>query len=318
MEMSKNRYFADDCWAFWIDGDDSSTLYISDWINPKGNSYVDVAVHARGIKGTKSLNIYIPFPVTSDEITDISMMFWNKSVLYAIFNSACIVDFEKNECTSELAYQGKTVDLVHISKLKYNISQLADGSLFTLDFDQLQNSLANDEAYFIFRIPHKSLNAIFSSRVCVDSYLKRVRKAITTPVIDEKYGYSVRINESRSLPSEITRLVPFHRQKLRRTLISLSIDEDYDVGDQGCYCIRRLEENIYNDYIPEGFSCDNAITYQWDQRKEKSQHGHFNFYFSIARNSISKTSMGLYMILLIVFSGAGSALCELVMRLFGA
>lgn len=40
----KQRKFADDGWAVWIDGDDVSTIYINDWLNPKGKSYVDFAV----------------------------------------------------------------------------------------------------------------------------------------------------------------------------------------------------------------------------------------------------------------------------------
>ena len=34
----KQRKFTDDGWAVWVDGDDTSTDYINDWINPKGNS----------------------------------------------------------------------------------------------------------------------------------------------------------------------------------------------------------------------------------------------------------------------------------------
>ena len=40
----KQRKFADDGWAVWIDGDDTSTVYINDWLNPKGKSYIDIAV----------------------------------------------------------------------------------------------------------------------------------------------------------------------------------------------------------------------------------------------------------------------------------
>ena len=39
----KQKRFADDGWAVWVDGDDRSTVYINNWINPKGNSYVDLA-----------------------------------------------------------------------------------------------------------------------------------------------------------------------------------------------------------------------------------------------------------------------------------
>ena len=38
----KYKKFADDGWAVWIDGDDTSTVYINDWLNPKGKSYVDI------------------------------------------------------------------------------------------------------------------------------------------------------------------------------------------------------------------------------------------------------------------------------------
>lgn len=37
----KTRKFADDGWEIWIDGDDRSTVYLNEWINPKDKSYVD-------------------------------------------------------------------------------------------------------------------------------------------------------------------------------------------------------------------------------------------------------------------------------------
>mgnify|MGYP006923294412 CR=1 FL=1 len=57
----KNKFFADDGWAFWIDGDDTSTIYLNNWLNPKGTSYVDVAIHIRGIK---EIYCYLETPPT--------------------------------------------------------------------------------------------------------------------------------------------------------------------------------------------------------------------------------------------------------------
>ena len=59
----------------WVEGDDTSTIYFNDWINPKGKSYIDVAIRIRGIKVSKSLNLYVPFFVTKDEIEDLSLHF---------------------------------------------------------------------------------------------------------------------------------------------------------------------------------------------------------------------------------------------------
>ena len=316
----KQRKFADDGWAVWIDGDDTSTLYINDWLNPKGKSYVDIAVRIRGIKVSKALHVYVPFAVSKNEIEDVSLLFNDTKILQATFSAACIVDYKKNEHASEIAYNGKTVDIVHISTLDYQVAPLADGTLIDIDLVSLQPFLDNDEGYFIWRMPHKSLNEIFRPRVNMGSALTRLRDLITTPVVSEKYGYSIRVNESRLLPEKITRIGAFHRQKLKKAVITLSIDENYELNDSGCYRIHRLEENLYNGYLPEGYNCEDVITYQWNQSREDNFQGQFNFYYNITKDSVSKGSMSLYMILLTVVGVIGnliaSFLWEEICKLF--
>ena len=313
----KERKFADDGWAVWVDGDDVSTVYINDWLNPKGKSYVDIAVRIRGIKACRSLCTYVPFAVTSDEIDDVSLKFNDTKILQATFSATCIVDYKKNEHTSEIAYNGKTVDIVHISTLDYQLKRIADGTLITVSFDKLQQFLDNDEAYFIWRMPHKSLNEIFKQKVNVGNVLVRLRDLITTPVIAEKYGYSVRVNESRLLPEEISRLGVFHRQKLKKTHITISINEDYDINDSSCYRIRRLEENLYGDYLPADYKCDDVISYQWRMTREDNAQGQFNFYYGIAKESINVSSMTLYVVILMMFAVAGEILGDFAKTLLG-
>ena len=308
----KQKKFVDDGWAVWIDGEDTSTVYINDWLNPKGNSYIDIAVRIRGIKSSKALNVYVPFVVSRDEIEDVSLLFSDTKILQATFSAACIVDYKKNEYTSEIAYNGKTVDIVHISTLDYQLQTLTDGTLLIFNFDDLQQFLDNDEAYFIWRMPHKSLNQIFVPRVDVRNVLARLRDLITTPVVSEKYGYSVRVNESRLLPEEITRIGAFHRQKLKKAVITLSIDENYELNDSGCYRIHRLEENLYEEYLPKDYKREDVITYQWNQNREHNLQGQFNFYYSIAINTVSRASMFLYLALLLGIGIFGDMLSELI------
>ena len=302
----KQRKFADDGWAVWIDGDDTSTVYINDWLNPKGISYVDMAIRIRGIKLSKALHVYVPFAVSRGEIEDVSLLFNDTKILQATFSAACIVDYKKNEHTSEIAYNGKTVDIVHISTLDYQMNPLADGILMRINLEELQPFWDNDEAYFIWRMPHKSLNEIFKPRVSMENVLGRLRDLLTTPVISEKYGYSIRINESRLLPEQITRIGVFHRQKLKKAVITLSIDENYELNDSGCYRTHRLEENLYKDYLPKDYNRDDVITYQWHQNREDNLQGQFNFYYTVTKESISKGSMFLYMLLLTVVGVLGN------------
>ena len=313
----KQRKFADDGWAVWIDGDDTSTVYINDWLNPKGKSYIDIAVRIRGVKVSKALHVYVPFAVSRDEIKDVSLHFNDTKILQATFSSTCIVDYKKNEYTSEIAYNGKTVDIVHISTLEYQADWLADGTLISVDLGALQQFLDNDEAYFIWRMPHKSLDEIFKPRVNMGNALARLRDLITTPVVSEKYGYSIRVNESRLLPEEITRIGAFHRQKLKKAVITLSIDENYELNDSGCYRTHRLEENLYEDYLPKDYNREDVITYQWNQNREYNLQGQFNFYYTISKNSVSRGSMLLYIILLLTIGIFGDLLSELVQSFIG-
>ncbi len=308
----KHKKFADDGWAIWVDGDDTSTVYINDWLNPKGKSYVDLAVRIRGIKSSKSLRVYVPFEVSHEEIEDVSLLFNDTKILQATFSAACIVDYKKNEHTSEIAYNGKTVDVVHISTLEYKTALLSDGTLISIDFEKLNSFIDNDEAYFMWRMPHKTLDAIFKPRVDVGNAIDRLRDLITTPVVSEKYGYSIRINESRLLPEEITRIGVFHRQKLKKAVVTLSVEENYELNDAGCYRIRRLEENLYDGFLPNKYNCEDIITYQWQQNREDNLRGHFNFYYNIAKNSVSKSSMFFYMVLLLALSVVGDLLAEVV------
>lgn len=314
---NKRKSFADDGWAVWIDGENISSVYMNDWMNSQGKSFVDMAIHIRGVKTSGKLSIFIPFLVSKEEVSDISMLLKNEQNLCAIFGTGCIIDYLKNDCTSEIAYRGRTMDLVHISGVDFTLKPLAGGTVMSVDLEKLKVNLANDEVYFFFRLPHKSLDEMFRREIDVSSVLGRLRDLLTTPVISEKYAYSVRVNEARMLPEEINRIGAFHRQKLKKAAVTILIHEDYDISDQNCYRVRRLEENTYRAFAPDGFANDEVITYQWKQTLEHNKHGYFNFYFTLGKESISRTSMLLYMILLVMMGACGSGLWTLIQFLFG-
>ena len=306
--MAKRKSFADDGWAIWVTGEDVSTFYLNEWVNPQGKSYVDVAVRVRGVKSTHDLNIYIPFQVGKNEIQDLSHYLKNENIFRAIFSTRCIFDYMKNRCTSEMAYHGKTVDLVHISRAEHTVKYLGAGTLMTISIDALMDCLDNDEAYFMFRLPHKNLDALFEPQIDVQNAVTRLRDLLTSPVVSEKYACSVRVNEARLLPDEINQIGAFHRQRLNKVVVTLSLQEDYQVNDSNCYRIHRLERELYGAFMPDKYDSDEVITYEWNESRDKNLYGRFNFYFGISRDAISKSSMLLYMILLFVVSLMGNVL----------
>ena len=313
----KQRKFADDGWAIWVDGDDVSTVYINDWLNPKGKSYVDLAVRIRGVMASKSLNVYVPFEVKKEDMEDVSFLFSDTKILQATFSASCIIEYKKNECTSEIAYNGKIIDIVHVSSLGFYVTSINEGTLIKVDLEKLRPYLDNDEAYFIWRMPHKSLNEIFAPRKDMNSAMERLKDLITTPIVAEKFGYSIRINEARLLPEKITKIGAFHRQKLKKAVVTLSVNESYELNDAGAYRIRRLEENLYKNFLPKGYKSEDVITYQWQQNRETNLKGHFNFYYNVNKNSVSRGSMFLYLVLLTVIGVAGNLIADVISSLIG-
>ena len=314
---NKLRKFADDGWAVWVDGDDTSTVYINDWINPKGSSYVDLAIRVCGVNISTALHVYVPFAVSREEMEDVSLRYHDTKILQAVLNAACIIDYKKNAHTSEVAYNAKTVDIVHISTLDLKLKALSEGTLISVDLEYLNQFLDNDEAYFVWRMPHKTIDSIFKFRVDVGTGMERLRDLITTPVISEKYGYSIRINEARLLPEEITRIGAFHRQKLKKAVVTISISESYELNDSSCYRIRRLEENLYRDYLPENYESEDVITYEWDQNREYNLQGQFNFYLNIYKSTVSRASMIVYISALLAVGIIGDILYDLFCKWLG-
>ena len=227
----KTRKFADDGWGIWIDGDDRSTVYLNEWINPKGKSYVDIAIRIYGAKKANELNIYVPFGITADEITDLSVELEDDAILRGLFNTNGMVDAEKNESTSELKYDGRTVSLINLSKEILKAKRIAEGTVITAALNKIQQHITSDEAYVIFRIPHRTLDEVFTPQMNVRGSIERLKELISSPVVMQKYGYSIRINEARLLPTEINKIEVLHQQRIRKALVTISIDEEYELND---------------------------------------------------------------------------------------
>ena len=296
---SKKRRFADDGWALWIDGDDRSTIYLNEWINPKGRSYVDVSVRVYGAKETKKVNFFVPFEIEETEITDLSYMLSDSASLRALFNTNGEVDSEKAKYASELRYDNRTVSLINLTGEFTKVKKVSYGTVITVDFEFIKTSITSDEAYLIFRIPHKTLDKVFAPVIDVDSVFDRINSLIQSPMISEKYGYSIRINEARLLPPEINRIEVLHEQRIKKALVTISLGDEYEMNDSTCYRIRRLEAELNRNYAPEGYDCLDAITYQWVEERDSNMKSHYNFYFTMEHNEISKMSMLVYLFMVL-------------------
>ena len=314
---NKKRRFADDGWALWIDGDDRSTIYLNEWINPKGKSYVDISVRVYGAKEANKVNFFVPFEIEKNEITDLSYMLSDSSALRALFNTNGKVDSEKTKYTSELRYDNRTVSLINLANEFVTVKKVSYGTVITVNINFIKDFITSDEAYLIFRIPHKTLDEVFAPAIDVGSMFDRINSLIQSPIISEKYGYSIRINEARLLPPEINEIEDLQEQRIRKALVTISLGEEYEMNDSTCYRIRRLEAELNRGYAPQGYDCSDAITYQWVEERDHNMKAHYNFYFTMEHNEISKISMLVYLLLVLLIGAMGGAIYDLFKLLFG-
>ena len=314
---SKKRRFADDGWALWIDGDDRSTIYLNEWINPKGRNYVDISVRVYGAKETKTVNLFVPFEIEASEITDLSHMLADSRALRALFNTNGMVDSEKTKYTSELRYDNRTVSLINLTDEFTEVKEVSYGTVITVNFEFIKTFITADEAYLIFRIPHKTLDKVFAPVIDVGSMFDRINSLIQSPMISEKYGYSIRINEARLLPPEINEIEEMQEQRIRKALVTISLGDEYEMNDSTCYRIRRLEAELNRNHAPDGYDCSDAITYQWVEERDSNMKAHDNFYFTMERNEISKLSIFFYIVIVLFIGVTDGIIYDLFKLLLG-
>ena len=314
---SKKRKFADDGWALWIDGDDRSTIYLNEWINPKGKSYVDISVRIYGAKEAGTINFFVPFAIEKNEITDLSYMLATDSALRALFNTNGKIDSEKTKYTSELRYDNRTVSLINLADEFLETKRVSYGTVVTVDFEFIKNCITSDEAYMIFRIPHKTLDKIFTPSVDMKGMFNKINSLIQSPILSEKYGYSIRINEARLLPHEINEIEVLHEQRIRKALVTIALGDEYEIDESACYRIRRLEVELNKNYAPEGYDCSDAIIYHWVEERNSNMKSHYNFYFTMEHNQVSKLSMLVYLFIVLLIGALGGAIYDLFRLMFG-
>ena len=169
----------------------------------------------------------------------------------------------------------------------------------------------------IFRIPHKTLDKIFAPTIDVGGMFDKINSLIQSPILSEKYGYSIRINEARLLPPEINDIEELHEQRIRKALVTISLDDEYEMNESSCYRIRRLEEELNQNYAPEGYDCSDTITYHWVEEKDYNMKSHYNFYFTMEHNEISKLSMLVYLFTVLLTGALGGGIYDLFRFIFG-
>ena len=143
------------------------------------------------------------------------------------------------------------------------------------------------------------------------SVRQRIRSVIVN-TLDVK-----RANGNSWLNDLTVALEDLQEQRIRKALVTISLGDEYEMNDSTCYRIRRLEAELNRNYAPVGYDCSAAITYQWVEERDSNMKAHYNFYFTMEHNEISKMSMLVYLFMVLLTGALGGAIYDLFRLMLG-
>jgi len=304
-----SQQFATDGFAIWLNGNLTEfdfDVHINEWILPKNNSYIDIGIRLYNSKNITDCFVFVPYIFSQNELVDLSLKLANENIARGICNANCLIRTSSNSPIIEIEYNEKKENVINLSSTSLTIISINYGMLIQITLTNVIPLLIYEESYIRFRLPHKTLDTFFRTKK------HDYKFQFDSPVIIDRYNYVIKFNEVRSLPFEIRNVFSKSKQNLNEVITYLSINEKYIIDNSFCQNIRNLESDLYENYVPDEFSCSDVIVYQWHTQNKR----HYIFNIRIDYSNIVWSSFLLYAILFILFNFIGNILWELIFLLF--
>lgn len=304
--MQQKKFF-NDSFAIWILGNKNrSDVHINEWLIPADENYIDFGIRIYEVNQVDVLGLFVPYILMENEIEDLWDKMCNEKIARGVLNALCSISQNSNSGIIDIEYKNKKENIIKLSLLNIKIENIDAGTIILFDFSEVKSKINRDEVYIRFRIPHKSLPRL------IDVEEPDFESFFESPVIKYQYNCVFKLNEVRELPWEVRNISNISNQNIDKVVITISVSGKYDIDDNKCYKVRQLEGELYQDYVPKNFDCNNVISYSWRDELRK----HYNFNFKISREFISKNGLLKYAVIVIVLSAIGSALWSGIVKIY--
>lgn len=266
-------------------------------ISDRGDSILDIAIKIKVPEEMSMINMFIPFHF--DEIEDLGIkMKDNRKVINGIFNDDCDikksgpnnstvieriigVDNKKNSIKDEI----RIFTLDSDYQKNFDIEKTEEGTIITINVEN-DCSHGNESNYYRFRIKSDKFEKPIQSRD---------RKFATSSEIN--YIIDFRLNEKRSLPENLNMLLQKSCElSIKKIHFLLLMDISYKLGDTGLdYSMRSLEDDLWDDYLGNGYKTKDLVGYHWKQSKKDDEKSIYNFNSYIRIEEVKSSNMIIFM-----------------------
>lgn len=303
--MATKNQFVNDNFAIFLDGVLDSykcDINISDWLIYPTGSCIDLGIRIYNISNVNSLYVYVPYKITPSDIQDLAPFFGDEKVARAITNTYASITTSTSASIIEIKYLKRTDIVVFITMLECTLQTCENGTIICFSFDKIHSSIKENSCYITFRIPHKSLNKVFTHKKTDYKF------SFDSPIITYNYQHTIKINEFRALPLKVRQMLSLKKQCINKVLFFLTSVDKINISNNNCEIIRPLEHNLLESYIPQTFKTSNSYVYQW----MKFSHKYSSFSFKFSTYKIKFVSLLIYSLIIISLTILGNILWELI------
>lgn len=239
--MATRNQFINDNFSIFLDGVEDKYKYdvhINDWlVYPIGN-YIDFGIRIYNISNVNVLYVYVPYKIDAEDIQDLAPLFGIEKIARALVNTSANIITSTSSPVIEINYYNITESIVFLSLLNVSIRMCENGTIIQFLFKKAHSYIKNKNCYIRFRIPHKSLDEIFSYKRHDYKFL------FDSPIITDKYQHTIKINEYRALPFEVRQIFSLHNQCINKVLFFLSSIDEINIDNNICENVRPLEPDL--------------------------------------------------------------------------
>jgi hypothetical protein len=224
--------------------------------------FIDLGIKVNDISKIKKINIFIPFEITKNNITDMGSLLKTQSTANVVFNEKCTIinatqpkQFKVSGSDEFIVYE---LDINHDIEVTKNY----EGTLITIN-KNFSYQKECKKYYFRIRIITCLLDKIVNTYQASSPFLQSA--------ISLTKAINFRFNDIRTLNSSLLEVIDeqdnFIIQKFHFFLLTRA---DTDIITNGYISERELEKKIWDEYVGFTLSSD-IVAYHWKFKKEEKE-----------------------------------------------
>ena len=284
------------------------------------NPYLDIGFKIKNLQHAKTLYFFIPFAIKDEEKThfleDLGCKFTQTELVDAVFNESYATTIAANKKTIEVnsinSSSGEKKDHFYIYQLDIahdlRLESFADGTIIVIETENITRSNEGENAvyYLRFRIKNHSLDFLIHQYTSRHSALQSLFN--TTHMIDFRF-HNVRslhktlIERFNKEDTKVVAVTALHFLLMTKAYI------DVDINNSGFKGIRKIEKDVWKNYVDEKDTID-LLAYHIAQKPKEGEE----FVASselFAKFRVERSILGWYLLITIGLGALGSIVASI-------